>query len=125
MWFMAGTTISSASGVANPGGTWTVAGTGDFDGDGMSDIVWRDSSGNTAVWLMNGANIAMAGGLGNIAAWSIVQIGDYNGDGMSDLLWRDGNGNTAMWFMNGVTIATTGSVGNIPPVWNVQATNAE
>ncbi len=29
--------------------------THDFDGDGYSDIAWRDSSGNTAMWAMNGA----------------------------------------------------------------------
>jgi hypothetical protein len=29
--------------------------TGDFNGDGMSDILWRDTSGNTAIWFMNGA----------------------------------------------------------------------
>jgi hypothetical protein len=44
---------------------------------------------------------------------------------MSDLLWRDNTGNTSIWYMNGVTISTTGAVGNIPPVWNVQAANAE
>jgi hypothetical protein len=55
----------------------------------MSDIVWRDTSGNTSIWLMNGANILTAGGLGNMPTpWSIAQTGDYNGDGMSDLLWR-------------------------------------
>ena len=26
----------------------------DFNGDGKSDIAWRDSSGNVALWLMNG-----------------------------------------------------------------------
>jgi len=27
---------------------------GDLDGDGRADILWRDASGNDAVWLMNG-----------------------------------------------------------------------
>jgi len=81
---------------------WSVVGTGDFNGDGNSDILWRDTSGNTAIWFMNGASVASTGGLGNIStAWSVAQTGDYNGDGKSDILWRDTSGNTAIWFMNG------------------------
>src|SRR5262249_1788632 len=30
----------------------------DVDGDGHSDILWRDTGGNTVVWLMNGAAVA-------------------------------------------------------------------
>ena len=79
-----------------------MVGTGDFNGDGKSDIVWRDTTGNTSIWLMNGATVSSAVGVGNVpTTWSIVLTGDYNGDGMSDLLWRDTSGNTAMWFMNG------------------------
>ena len=76
--------------------------THDFNGDGKSDIVWRDSSGNVAFWLMNGATMSSSGGVGGVpATWSIVGQRDFNGDGKADLLWRDTSGNTAMWFMNG------------------------
>jgi hypothetical protein len=103
-----------------------VVGTGDFNGDGVADIAWRDSSGNVAIWLMNGASILTTGGLGNVpTSWSMVQTGDYNGDGMSDLLWRDSSGNTAMWFMNGTAIASTGTVGNVAVSWTVQSVNAD
>jgi hypothetical protein len=101
-------------------------GTGDFNGDGMADILWRDTSGNVSIWLMSGAAVLSAGGLGNVpTTWSIVQTGDYNGDGMSDLLWRDNAGNTSMWFMNGVAVSSIAGVGNIPTTWTVQSVNAE
>jgi Subtilase family/FG-GAP-like repeat len=95
----------------------------DFNGDGKSDIVWRDTSGNTAVWLMNGAQLVTSGGIGAPPlAWSIVGQRDFNGDGKYDLLWRDTSGNTAIWFMNGVQVASMAGVGNIPTTWSVVGT---
>ena len=88
---------------------WTIVGTGDFNGDGKADMLWRDTSGNTAIWFMNGATVSSTAGLGNIpTAWSVVGTGDFNGDGKSDILWRDTSGNTAMWLMNGATVSSTG-----------------
>jgi FtsP/CotA-like multicopper oxidase with cupredoxin domain len=97
--------------------------THDFNGDGHSDIVWRDTSGNVAIWLMNGAAVLSTGGVGGTGpAWSIVGQRDFNGDGDADLLWRDNNGNTAIWFMNGSQIASSAGVGNIPTTWSVVGT---
>jgi hypothetical protein len=51
---------------------------------------WRDSSGNLAVWLMNGAASISTGGLGNVGSTpTIASQRDFNGDGRYDLLWRD------------------------------------
>jgi serralysin len=100
-------------------------GTGDFNGDGMSDILWRDDSNDLAVWLMQGTSILQAGGIGTVgSAWSIAETGDFNGDGKSDLLWRDTSGNTAIWYLNGTSVSTE-TVGNIPPTWTVQGVNAD
>jgi len=49
-----------------------IAETGDFDGDSKSDILWRDTSGNTAIWFMNGLQIGSTAGLGNIpTTWTV------------------------------------------------------
>jgi FG-GAP-like repeat len=62
------------------------AATHDANGDGKSDIVWRDTSGNIAMWLMNGGQVLASAGLGNIpTTWSIVAIRDFNSDGKFDL----------------------------------------
>src|SRR5262249_23908746 len=80
--------------------TWSVVGTGDFDGDGKADILWHDTSGNVPIWFMNGTTISSGALLGNIpATWSIVGTGDFNGDGKSDILWRDTSGNVAVWLI--------------------------
>ena len=36
---------------------WTVLGLGDFDHDGREDILWRHTSGQIAVWIMEGARL--------------------------------------------------------------------
>ena len=32
---------------------WHVEDTGDFNGDGKSDILWQNDNGQAAIWLMN------------------------------------------------------------------------
>jgi len=94
--------------------------THDFNGDTKSDIAWRDTSGDVAIWLMNGAQVATSAGLGTVAAsWSIVGQHDFNGDGKRDLLWRNTDGDIAIWFMNGTSVASSTLVGNIPVTWTV------
>jgi FG-GAP-like repeat len=130
IWFMNGATVASTAGVGNVDGFgpgfWSVAGIGDFNGDGKSDIFWRYSLGQTAIWLMNGASVLSPAWPGNIpTTWSIVQTGDYDGNGTSDVLWRDTSGNTSIWFMNGTAITSMGAVGNISTNWTVQSANSE
>ena len=54
---------------------WPIVETGDYNGDGKSDILWRDTSGNMAMWFMNGTT-ATSTGVGNVStAWSIQRAG--------------------------------------------------
>ena len=97
--------------------------THDSNDDGKSDILFRDSGGNVALWLMNGGSVLNSAGLGTIpSTWSVVGQRDFNGDGKYDLLWRDTSGNTVIWFMNGLTVSSTGSLGNVPATWTVKGT---
>jgi hypothetical protein len=48
MWLMNGATVASG-GVGNVPAAWKVVATGDYNGDGKSDLLWRDTSGNTAL----------------------------------------------------------------------------
>ena len=61
-----------SAGVANVSTVWSIVGTGDFDGDGKSDILWHDNSGNVAIWFMNGGQVSQSVGVGNApTVWSI------------------------------------------------------
>ena len=99
------------------------AATHDFNGDGKSDIAWRDTGGNTAAWLMNGATVLQSTLLGSPpTTWSIVGQRDFNGDGKADFLWQDNDGNVAMWFMNGGQVALSAGVANAPTAWSIVGT---
>jgi hypothetical protein len=63
-------TNSSANLGAVPA-NWSIVMTGDYNGDGKSDVLWRDTSGDVGIWFMNGAQAQFAS-VGNVSTvWSI------------------------------------------------------
>ncbi|HUD85110.1 MAG TPA: VCBS repeat-containing protein, partial [Xanthobacteraceae bacterium] len=101
--------------------------THDFNGDGYADILWRDTSGNMALWEMNGGTVinANSAGLGGVATtWSIVGQRDFNGDGNADMLWHDSSGDLAIWEMSGTTILNPNNsgLGSVPTAWSIVGT---
>ena len=107
--------------------SWTVVGTGDFNGDGRDDILWRNDNGQLSNWLgqANGGfvnNGAVAGTFVPLA-WSVVAIGDYNGDGRDDILWRNTNGTVTDWLGNAngsFTPNDANAATVVPTAWHVQ-----
>jgi Cellulase (glycosyl hydrolase family 5)/FG-GAP-like repeat len=99
-------------------------GTHDLNGDAVSDVLWRNvNSGGVATWLMNGATIMSALGVGSVpSSWQIVGQRDFNGDGMSDILWRSSSGGVALWFMSSGTVLSAVGVGSLPNAWGVVGT---
>ena len=96
----------------------------DFNGDGFTDILWRDTAGNVGMWLMSGGSVLSAPTIGNVPNnWTVVGTGDFNGDGKGDILWEDNQGNLGIWFMNGLYVLNTGVAGSFNPGadWHVIA----
>jgi hypothetical protein len=101
---------------------WTLAGAADFSGDGKGDFLWRHTTGDTWIWLMNNGVFQSAGGIGNPGAgWSVKSLADLDGDGKSDLVWRHTDGTTYLWRMNGVTPVAYEPVSNPGGTWDIVA----
>jgi hypothetical protein len=94
---MNGANMIGGAVIGNPGPSWHVKGTGDFNNDGRADILLQNDSGEAVIWEMKGTNVIGAASLGNPGPdWHIMGTGDYNNDGKSD------NGRTAAaWSRSG------------------------
>jgi hypothetical protein len=94
--------------------------THDFNADGKSDILWRNSSSGAVVgWLMNAGAVSSSATIATVpSAWQIVAQRDFNGDGKTDLLWRNtSTGAVAIWIMNGLQVTQTFNVGTVATHW--------
>jgi hypothetical protein len=120
--------------------TWKIAGVGDFNGDGDSDLVWQQASSSLVeielIQAAAGANgfdqVIGGGAIPNNpfgAGWNIVTTGDFNQSGDNDLVWQNASSGlveiefiSAAGGANGfVKIAGGGVIANSPfdATWKV------
>ena len=122
VWYMGGAQGNLSQGwswlsaAGAPG--WTLAGAGDFNGDGKPDLVWQnDATRQLVAWYMGGPHgnvvqwwdwLSSAG----VAGWSAVGVSDFNRDGRLDLVWQnDLSRQVVVWYMGG-------SQGNVFQQWD-------
>jgi ELWxxDGT repeat protein len=110
--------VGAGSLVYNPGPQSHVAAKGDFNGDGKSDLVLRDSStGQMAILLLDNTSIVGAGSLSYNPGLSthVAGTGDFNGDGKSDLVLQDtSTGKMSILEMDSASIIGAGSLSYNP-----------
>ena len=84
---------------------WLVMGLGDFDGDGKTDVLTRDSvAGTWHLARMNGRTVQTADDtdLTTNLDWRLAAIADFDGDGRDDVLLRHSGTNRWYYYaMNG------------------------
>jgi hypothetical protein len=127
VWYMNGVTCTGGAPLSSVGDlNWQIAGTGDFNGDGKVDILWRynGAGGYNYVWYMNGVTCTGGASLVSVADlnWQIAGTGDFNGDGKVDILWRyyGAGGYNYMWYMNGVTCVGGEALTPVPDLnWKI------
>jgi hypothetical protein len=113
VWFMNGSVLQTGTFTTPSAFTdvnWQTVGTGDFNGDGKTDILWRHAlSGQNVVWFMDGTSL-LSGAFTNPSVladprWRMSATGDYNDDGKVDIVWRHSeSGQNVMWFMDGIQL---------------------
>jgi len=94
--------------------------TSDYDGDGRSDILWRNGqTGANALWkAANSAQAQTLTGASNLA-WKILGQGDFDGDGKDDIFWRNvQDGSNVIW--RSANYATQIAVSRVPDLnWSM------
>ena len=72
----------------------------DFNGDGKSDILFKQDNGAYNIWLMSkDGKIGTTFVMGD-RGWNAEGVGDFNGDGKSDILFKQDNGAYNIWLMS-------------------------
>jgi hypothetical protein len=102
IWFVKG------GGAYSIGGTTDIPATGDYDGDGITDVATWDAG----TWSFRYSSSTMRDMISYGTAGDIPVPGDYDGDGMTDVaVWRPSNGT---WYIRGIRVRTYGIAGDLP-----------
>lgn len=103
-----GTVKSNVGFGGNP--TTALQTSGDYNGDGITDLVWKMPSTDHLVWIMNagGTVAATAAFATQSGAWQLARTGadyDADGDGKTDLIWFSG-ATHVVYLMDGAAAPT-------------------
>jgi YD repeat-containing protein len=101
IWYFTATgtyTDTSIGGSSGNWAGWAVPKVADFDGNGRTDIVWRNDAGLTQIgYYDTSGNLSVVNYTATTTDWNIEQVADFNGDGKADILWRKSNGEVRLW----------------------------
>ena len=101
---------------------FAIQGVGDFDGDGDSDILWRDDT-TLVSWELSDGNFLAQLPQPNVPdTWQVAGIGDFDGDGDDDVVWQHDEGGVTIWEMAGGNYEHNHNQPAAGPTWQVAGT---
>ena len=112
------TTLNTPTALAATG--LTALGTGDFNNDGKSDLLFQNSSGQAVIWFMNGDSHAGTKTVSKPGAgFTVSGAQDVDNNGYSDLIWSNsGTGAVTATELGGpsslVSTSVIGTVSLVP-----------
>jgi ELWxxDGT repeat protein len=87
------------------------------------DIMLQETSGQLALWQVDGAALSASSLLGTDSAnWFEEGTGAFFSGDTSDILWQNTNGAIAVWQEQGTTLVSSNSVLNPGPSWHIKGT---
>ena len=104
---------------------WHIAGAGDFDGNGTSDVLLENSSsGQVGAWLVNAGGVQSWVGFSTEASgWHIAGVGDFDGNGTSDVLLENSStGQVGAWLVNAGGVQSWAGFSTEASGWHVAGT---
>jgi hypothetical protein len=68
--------VSSSEVLGVVANTWSIVESGDFNGDGKDDLLWRNTATNdVAIWFLNGTQVSSQANNGTVAPdWTIQNV---------------------------------------------------
>jgi VCBS repeat-containing protein len=113
-------TVASVAALATPGSGWKAISSGDFNGDGKSDILWQNTTTKAVkVYEMDASTVINTPATQAAAGLTAIGTGDFNGDGNSDILFQNVAGQAVVWFMYGDIHTGTKTVSKPAGTWTV------
>lgn len=107
-------------GVVPPNTGWMAIGLSDFDGDGRTDLLFRNhNTGGIWLYTLNSGQVVRSMSVATVppsSGWAPADLKDYNNDGRTDILWYNSTtGGIWLYVMNGGQVVASGSLGTVAP----------
>jgi hypothetical protein len=98
-----------------PGVGQVVAGSRDYDADGIDDLLFQGPDGSLTAWLLDSDGVRALAPLGATPGGDVLASGDFDGDGVIDVARLDAAGAVQLLLLGG-GLDTPTAVGVLPPV---------
>ncbi len=81
---------------------YEVGGVGDFNADGIADILWRHNTGKKChLSYMHADGSRTSKRITTVNTdYEVGGLGDFNADGVADILWRHNTGRNVIYYMH-------------------------